>query len=213
MPVEWPKLALDWLFAQLLKWNRSACPRVCVISMSFAYVNRARLSLRGCTERGSRFVSRGRRRSKWVSRSPLIPPSQTRCLGRSNTGRSAGCTVSTLTHAARPAHQLLSARQSCWIYRWATGEFNQPRHPGKVRTLFIFTSLTIPRNITDYVCLWRWGGFYGVFFLNHPQEFDADIMMMANKQTVLRVEGLIASNITEKGVTVTIIPVRASGFI
>lgn len=122
MPAEWPKLAPDWLFAQLLKCNRSACPRVCVISISFAYVNRPRLSLRSCTDGGSPFVSRGCLMSKWESRSPQAPPTQTRCLGRSNTGRSLAL-PSPHSHAARPAHQLLSARRSCWIYRWTTGEF------------------------------------------------------------------------------------------
>lgn len=132
MPVEWPQAALAWLFTQLLKWNRSACPRVCVISMSFAYVNRPRLLLRGCTERRSRLDSRSSSRSKWERMLPLVPPSQTRCLGRSNTGRSLDV-LPPLSHAARPAHQLLSA-DSPTGFTAKQRKNDQPLHPGKVGT-------------------------------------------------------------------------------
>lgn len=153
MPVEWPKLALDWLFAQLLKWNRSACPRVCVISMSFAYVNRPHLSLRGCTERRSRFVGRGRLRSKWESPSPVIPPSQTRCLGRSNTGPDHWLFCLLHSHTARPAHQLLSTPTVLPDLPLNKGSV-QPAAPsweGKRPSLMQISQTLI--NIIDHTCV------------------------------------------------------------
>ena len=51
IPAQWPNPAPGWLLARgSLKWNRSACPRVCVISMTFAYVNgRAPIAARLCS--------------------------------------------------------------------------------------------------------------------------------------------------------------------
>lgn len=78
-------------------WNRSACPRVCVISILFACVNPTHLSVRSCTGAGTRLVRPPRLRSQSQSRTPLVPPTQTRCFVRSNTGKIAGWKVSTLT--------------------------------------------------------------------------------------------------------------------
>lgn len=76
--------------------------------MSFAYVNPPRLSLRGCSDTTSRFVGRGHLTSKWERRPPPVPPpSQTRCAGRSNTGRSLAAPAPH-SHSARPARQLRS---------------------------------------------------------------------------------------------------------
>lgn len=110
--------------------------------MSFAYVNRPRLLLRACTERSNRLVARVGRGSQWESRCPLVPPPQTRCLGRSNTGRSLAV-LPPRSHAARPAHQLLSARQSCWIYPLNKGgSTSKPLDPGKVGTVYTSTTTT-----------------------------------------------------------------------
>ncbi len=132
-------------------------------------------------------------------------------------GPIAGCTVSTLTHAARPAHQLLSARQCCWIYRWTTGEF-KPAAPSweGAYPLFICTSLTIQINITDRLCVCGCEDDFNYFFLFLKiihRNLTQTSRWWQIKQTVIRVEGLMGSNITDKGVTGTIIPVCASGFI
>lgn len=57
---DWMKTCVDQLDFSPSCWNgnRSSCPRVCVISISFAYVNRPPLWVCGCTERGLRLVVR-----------------------------------------------------------------------------------------------------------------------------------------------------------
>lgn len=75
-------------------------PRVHVFVSFPSYlhnVNPTRLSLRSCTCAGTRLVRPPCPWSQSESRPPLVPPTQTRCFVRSNTGRIAGWKVATLT--------------------------------------------------------------------------------------------------------------------
>lgn len=113
-----------WLDFSPSCWSgkRSSCPRVCVISISFAYVNRPRLWLGGCTERGRRLViiePIGARRPACPAPSDTLPREKLH-------GQSTGCGRCFADHTLHVPHiSCFLDRQSCWIHR-GTKEEERP---------------------------------------------------------------------------------------